>query len=110
MNVIDKIRKRIMTKEMLEGKVIKEIQITKKEAEQLGDRVFIDNVKLVVVDKLGDLSQRDCFGYTIRKGHKSCSGLKNLYCQNSFCKFYRNDITKEEIKKDIKLYAEEYKK
>ena len=59
-----KIRKRIETKQLIEGKVIKEVQITKKEAEQLGDRITkIDGVELIVVDKLGDRTKKDCFAY-----------------------------------------------
>ena len=36
--ILNKIRKRIKTREMIEGRVIEEIQITKQEAEQLGER------------------------------------------------------------------------
>lgn len=103
--IVDKIRKRIMTRETMEGKVIKEIQITKKEAEQLGEKKQIDNVKLVIVDKLGDMTNKDCFAYLNKNGHKSCYGLKNLYCKNQECKFYKIDITVAEIEKDIKEYA-----
>ena len=59
-----KIRKRIETKQLIEGKAIKEVQITKKEAEQLGDGITkIDGVELIVVDKLGDRTKKDCFAY-----------------------------------------------
>lgn len=89
----------------MEGKAIKEIQITKKEAEQLGERAYIDHVKLVVVDKLGDMSNKDCFAYLNKNGHKSCYALKNLYCKNQECKFYRTDTTIAEIEKNIKTYT-----
>lgn len=104
--IVDKIRKRIRTRQMIEGKVIDEIQITKKEAEQLGERSMIDNVKLIIVDQLGDLSNKDCFAYIDRNGHKSCYCLDKLYCKNNKCKFYRNDITISEIEKSIKKYSD----
>ena len=103
--IVDKIRKRIKTRQMIEGKVIDEIQITKQEAEQLGDRREIDNVRLIIVDKLGDLSNKDCFAYIDRNGHKSCYCLDKLYCKNSKCEFYRNDITISKIEKSVELYA-----
>lgn len=106
MNIVEKIRKRIMTRQMLEGRIIEEIQITKQEAEQLGDRQkIIDGVKLIVVDKLGDMTKKECFAYIDRSGHKSCYSLKKLYCKNKNCKFYRNDITIQEIEKSIEKYA-----
>ena len=102
MTIQDKIKKRIQSMQMLQGKIIKEIQITKKEAEQLGNIKDIDGVKLTIVDKLGDISNKDCFAY-----HKNnCYGLNKLYCKNRECKFYRKDITIEEIEKNIKLYKE----
>lgn len=102
----NKIRKRIKTRELIEGKAIDEIQITKKEAEQLENTIEIDNVKLVIVDKLGDKSKKNCFAYIERKGHRSCYCLNNLYCQNRKCNFYRTDINISSIEKDIKKYAE----
>lgn len=111
MTITDKIRKRIRTIETAKGEMTKEIQITKEEAEQLGDRKVIDNVKLITVDKLGDITKKDCFGYIeVRKGHKRCYGLKNLYCKNVKCKFYRTDLTKSDIERDIRNYAEKYKR
>lgn len=103
MTTIDKIRKRIRTTELLEGKVIEEIQITKKEAEQLGERTYIDHVKLIIVDKLGDMVNKDCFAYIERNGHKRCYSLNNLECKK--CSFYRTDITISEIEKSIEKYA-----
>ena len=106
MTIVDKIRKRIMSRQMLEGRLIDEIQITKKEAEQLGDRQRqIDNVKLTVVDKLGDMTKKNCFSYIERNGHKSCYCLNKLYCKNEICRFYRNDITIANIEKSIELYS-----
>ena len=101
MTIINKIRKRIMTRQLMEGRRISEIQITKKEAEQLGERTYIDNVKLIIVDKLGDMSNKDCFAY---KGDKCCC-LKELYCKNGECKFYRTDITIPEIERSVREYA-----
>ncbi len=103
--IVDKIRKRIRTAEMLKGDTVEEIQITKQEAEQLGERTYIDSVKLIVVDKLGDLTNKDCFAYINRNGHKSCYSLKNLDCKNRKCKFYRTDTTIAKIEKSIEKYA-----
>ena len=101
MNVKDKIRKRIKTMQTLQGKVIDEIQITKQEAEQLGRIYSIDGVKLVVVEKLGDMTKKDCFAY---KGNK-CYALTNLYCKSRECRFYRKDLNIDDIEASIKLYA-----
>lgn len=103
--IVDKIRKRIRTLETIKCESVEEIQITKQEAEQLGERTYIDNVRLIVVDQLGDLTKQDCFAYINRNGHKSCYSLKNLYCKNRDCKFYRTDITIAEIEKSIERYA-----
>ncbi len=107
MTIIDKIKKRIITRETMEGKVIDEIQITKKEAEKLGDRRVIDHVKLKVVDKLKDMTRKDCFAYIDRNGYKRCYSLKTMDCKNKKCKFYRTDITIAEIEQDIRRYAEQ---
>lgn len=104
--IVDKIRKRIRTLETARGEVVEEIQITKQEAEQLGDRRVINNVKLIVVDKLGDMTRKDCFGYIDRDGHKRCYGLKKLYCKNGECEFYRTDLKKSKIEQDIRRYAD----
>ena len=101
MKLENKIRKRIKTMSMLQGENIKEIQITRKEAEQLGNINMIDNVKLIVVEKLGDMTKKDCFAY---KGHE-CYALNELYCKNRKCRFYRNDITIKEIERSIKRYV-----
>ena len=100
MNIKNKIQKRIMSMQLLQGKVIKEIQITRQEAEQLGNVNLIDGVKLVIVDKLGDMTNKDCFAY---RGEQ-CYALNELYCKNKECRFYRNDITINEIENSIKKY------
>ena len=101
MEIQDKIRKRIQSMQILQGKAIKEIQITKKEAEQLGNFRNIDGVKLIIVDKLGDLSNKDCFAYKNNK----CYALNKLYCKNRECRFYRKDITIEKIENSIQKYS-----
>lgn len=106
MTIIEKIRKRIMSRQMMEGKLIKEIQITKQEAEQLGDKRAIDGVKLIIVDKLGDMSNKDCFAYQEKNGHKKCYCLNELYCKNKECDFYRTDIEIAEIESDIRKYSD----
>ena len=63
MKIEDKIIRRIKTMEQLKHAHIEEIQITKEEAAELGHVKSIDGVKLIVVDKLGDLSNKDCFAY-----------------------------------------------
>lgn len=104
--IVSKIRKRIMTRQMLECRAIEEIQITKEEAEQLGEVRVMDNVKLIVVDKLGDMTNKDCFGYIEDKeGNKKCYGLNKLYCRNGDCEFYRTDLKRSDIEKDIRRYA-----
>lgn len=101
MNIKDKIKKRIKTLEMIQGKVVNEIQITKQESEQLGNVNAIDKVKLVVVEKLGDMTKKDCFAY--RKNR--CYALNDLYCKNRECRFYRKDITISEIESSIRRYS-----
>ncbi len=101
MELENKIRKRIKTMSMLQGENIKEIQITRKEAEQLGNINMIDNVKLIVVEKLGDMTKKDCFAYKENK----CYALNELYCKNRECRFYRNDINIKEIERSIKRYV-----
>lgn len=100
---VSKIRKRIMTRQLMEGRAIEELQITREEAEQLGEVRVMDNVKLIVVDKLGDMTNKDCFAYIDK--NKSCYCLNNLECRNRECKFYRTDITIKEIEKSMRKYA-----
>lgn len=106
--IVSKIRKRIMSRQIMECRAISEIQITKEEAEQLGEVKVMDNVKLIVVDKLGDMTNKDCFAYIDKD--KSCYCLNNLECRNKECKFYRNDITEAEIERDIREYAKIHNK
>ncbi len=108
--ILNKIRKRIKTREMIEGRVIEEIQITKQEAEQLGERKKIDNVKLIVVEKLGDMANKDCFAYIEKNGHRSCYCLDKLYCSNGKCEFYKKcnfstDDNIPAIERSIKEYS-----
>ena len=56
------------------------------------------------------MENKDCFGYKEKNGHSGCRSLKKLYCKREECKFYKNDITEEEIEEDIKKYAIAYKK
>lgn len=99
MDVIKKIQKRIKAFRLF-GEV-EEVQITKEEAEQLGERKEIDGVKLIVVDKLGDMSRKDCFAYN----NGNCSALNKLYCKNRKCSFYSNNVNMKKIEKDIKKYS-----
>lgn len=82
------IRKRIENWQTIRNEFIKETQITREEAEQLGDRREIDGVKLIVVDKLGDMTRTDCFAYT-GKDKRECDILKKLYCKKGKCNFYK---------------------
>ncbi len=102
MTIKNKIRKRIDSWNIILEEPIKYINITKEEAEKLGDNIKqIDGVKLIVADKLTDKIKGDCFAY-----HKNkCQALNKLYCINSECKFYRNDVTMKQIKDSIKYYS-----
>lgn len=97
MTIEDKIKKRIKTMEMLKNEPVKEIQINKEEAEKLGDRKVLDGIKLIVVDKLGEKTKKDCFAYRENKGYKKCDCLDKLYCKNEDCKFYKNKNEVKEI-------------
>jgi len=88
-DIIKKIRKRIKTRQMLEKELVEKIQVTKKEAEQLGCRKQIDGVRFVIVEKLGDMTKTDCFAFKERKGHRECKCLDRLYCKNERCNFYK---------------------
>lgn len=106
MTIEDKIRKRIKTMEMLKNEPVKEIQISKEEAEKLGDRKVLDGVKLIVVEKLGDRTKKDCFAYSeLKNGHKKCYCLDILYCKNQECRFYRNDVTIPQLEMSIIAYS-----
>lgn len=103
MTIEDKIRKRIKTMETLRNEPIKEIQISKEEAEKIGDRKVLDGVKLILKNK--NMTKKDCFAYIDRKGHDSCFCLDNLYCRNEKCNFYRTDITVPQIEASVKRYS-----
>ena len=86
MNTIEKIKKRIHTLEIAKKEHIREVQITRQEALELPDSIkSIEGVKLMVVDKLGDKTKKDCFAYQWGK----CYALKKLYCKKETCKFYQ---------------------
>lgn len=85
MKVEDKIRKRIKTKEMIKNDIITQIQITKEEAKELGKKRKIDGIDLIVVDKLGEMTKKDCKFYK----NNECKALTKLYCENENCKFYK---------------------
>lgn len=105
MTIEDKIKKRIKTMEMLKNEPVKEIQINKEESEKLGDRKALDGVKLIVVDKLGEMTKKDCFAYIEINGHKKCYCLDKLYCKNRECRFYRNDVTIAELERSVEAYS-----
>lgn len=50
--------------------------------------------------------KKDCFAYDTK--HKYCDILKELYCRNEECKFYKNraEVDKRKIEEDIKRYSE----
>lgn len=109
MTVENKIKKRIQTRQTIEHRNIEEIQITKKEAKELGNLKTLNGVRLIVVDRLGDMTQTDCFAYIDNKGHKSCYCLNKLYCTNEECSFYKKKDDKnniEMIEKSIEKYFE----
>ena len=103
MTIKNKIRKRIKAWNIISEEPITYIKITKEEAEKLGVNIKqIDGVRLVVVDKLGeDPEKKDCFAYQKNK----CYALNGMYCANGKCRFYRNDITIEQIETSIKKYS-----
>ncbi len=51
----------------------------------------------------------DCFGYKEKGKYSGCKTLKQLYCREGECKFYRTDINEGEIEQDIRNYANTYK-
>lgn len=99
--MIDKIKKRIATLECAKNQKIKEVEITKEEAEQISEKVKgINGVRLIIVDELGDRSKKDCFAYKDKK----CCALNELYCKKEDCNFYRNDIKMSDIERSIRKY------
>lgn len=108
MNIEDKIRKRIRTMETATNKQVEEIQITKEEAEKLGDRKNLDGVKLIVVDKLGEKTKKDCYAYLDKNGHGECYCLEKLYCKIENCNFYKTGINRSDIEHSIREYAKNH--
>lgn len=50
------------------------------------------------------MDRKDCFArYETSNGEACCSALDYKKCNN--CKFYRNDLKREDIEKDIKKYS-----
>lgn len=43
-------------------------------------------------------AKKDCFGY---RGSRKCSALKQMYCSDEHCRFYK---TKEQFERDRKRY------
>lgn len=60
----------------------------------------------------------DCFAYSNKqaiKGNKiqqveGCRCLNELYCKSVKCNFYRNDIHRSDIERDIRCYSDEKSK
>ena len=60
---------------------------------------------------MSDLTKVDCFAYLNEAGRHSCYGLKKLYCKETGkCPFYRTDLHKSKIEKDIFVYEKGTKK
>ena len=101
MNMVDKIKKRIETLEFAKNEKIKEVEVTKEEAEQIPEKIKgINGVRLIIVDELGDRSKKDCFAYKDKK----CCALNELYCKKESCNFYRNDIKMSDIESSVRRY------
>lgn len=49
------------------------------------------------------MEKKDCFAYKEKQGHSGCTALNKIDCKN--CNFYRNDISKAEIERDVRHYA-----
>lgn len=49
--------------------------------------------------------KKDCFAYDAK--YKDCNVLKELYCRNENCKFYKNrtEVNLKQIEEDIKKYS-----
>ena len=102
MLIENKIKKRIKTIELLKKEMIKEVEITKEEAEQLGSIRRINGVELIVVDKVDNNIRKDCFAY---QSNNKCYALDSLYCSKGKCNFYRNNLDIQTIESDIQKYA-----
>ena len=53
--------------------------------------------------------EKDCFAFTIKNGHYGCRALKELYCKDRKCRFYKGkyEIDSEEIENSIKEYSQD---
>lgn len=51
---------------------------------------------------MNKIDHRDCFALSKLNGNKVCSATIKTDCKN--CKFYRTDITREDIERDIKYH------
>lgn len=51
--------------------------------------------------------KEDCFSYVEKNKHQGCKALKELYCKQEKCKFYKSkeEINIEKIEEDIKSYS-----
>lgn len=50
------------------------------------------------------MEKKDCFAcYETSNGILDCSALDIMNCEK--CKFYRNDLNRKDIEKDIKKYS-----
>ncbi|MCI8620610.1 MAG: hypothetical protein HFJ50_02010 [Clostridia bacterium] len=99
MTTLEIMKRRIKIAQEVKQGQLEQFIITKTEAKELGNIKEIDGVTLVIAS---ELSKTDCFGYINNAGHESCYGLNKLECVN--CHFYRNDVTKADIEKDVKQY------
>lgn len=104
MNIENVIRKRINSFRIIKDKVT-EINITPYESKMLGGIKRLDGVRLNIVEP--NEEQLDCFAYEVKENRATCTALKGLYCKNEKCRFYRNDITKQEIERSIRINCEE---
>ena len=51
---------------------------------------------------------KDCFAFVEKNNHEGCKALKELYCKNDKCRFYKRkcEVSLGEIEKSIKKYAQ----
>ena len=51
---------------------------------------------------------KDCFAFVEKNGHEGCKALKELYCKNDGCRFYKRkcEVSLEEIEKSVKEYVQ----
>lgn len=53
------------------------------------------------------MEKKDCFAFIETNAHQECKALKELYCKNEKCNFYkkRSQVNINQIEEDIKKYA-----